>query len=107
MEQIPDCTQYLIEYSICTSVVLDIFQQITHTKSTVPVGTVSQGGAVPYGQATSYLTPLHAVGLCNVPIYICVYANPLHTVDRWVRTCVSVPRKGTCEVGVSSLPTAL
>ena len=34
LEQIPDCTQYLIEYSICTSVVLDILQQITHTKST-------------------------------------------------------------------------
>ena len=47
LEQIPDCTQYLIEYSICTSVVLDIFQEITNTKSTPAVAGVSQGGAVP------------------------------------------------------------
>ena len=46
------CTQYLIEYSIYTSVVLDMFTTDPHTKSTPAVAGVSQGGAVPYGRAT-------------------------------------------------------
>ena len=51
-QPIPACTQYLIEYSIYTSVVLDMFTTDPHTKSTPAVAGVSQGGAVPYGRAT-------------------------------------------------------